>query len=408
MAFILCFAASISFGAVEICKYYDDSDVVVMLNSDDMFADVTNNDVRWTNFLEYVEFMATSNMVADCAVIAGNMTDPNAWTMLQTAINSYNNLGFFGNHSYNHPSDMPTVDWQLQLGTSKAMLETNVTHRWQYTYKDEAYLPLFYGFGGLKTNATDYLLYTDTNQYYNVIAPHLWTNNYLAVRHPSTMYIGVDPFDRDGWPEWNGYYGIYDAWHMSSSEADIYDGDYSNHFNVALASNQFYMAYTHSWTTNGDIYGVNSNKWVAYREFLSGRTNVWYASSVAAIVYRYMYDKAPPTISGISSNDTQVTFTVTGNSSERDKYGLSYPLTYKVDKPTTWSSGTQYTVEYKDTGGWSALTEKQASDIFTDINCYRDDTSVVYVSQGLPQQSDSFQIRIRRSRSIPKFFVGGG
>jgi hypothetical protein len=81
---------------------------------------------------------------------------------------------------------------------------------------------------------------------------------------------------------------------------------------------------------------------------------------------------------------------------------VDYPMNEGVGLPLDISSNgndaVQNTGEWVDIASspqsWRLMEERTSAEYFSDINCYRNDTNEVYVSQGLPQTSDSFEIKV--------------
>lgn len=459
------FAASAATAGVSITRYYDNSDASVVHTTDDAYKWDTGDflETRWTRFLEMADLHEDNGMVLSIGLITSRMNDADAWTALQTEINTRGHYFQVGNHSWNHPShfDEPE-DYQQEYIDSRDDLYDNLTFLPQYRYKGSDYLLAFYQFGGV-TNGFD-------RDDYSERFPILSTNNYLVIRSEKTKLLT----DMPEWGASNGL-GMYDTWWFNSSESHVYEytmassgstfaiedyetavtgltssavgtlkdivgsnlyiektsstefvsgetvenaahsatidsigpGRYQQEFDSALASNHTYFVYTHAWSPKGDVNGYNGEILTNFCAYVGNHTNVWYTNPSAAVSYKYLREEATPTIQEVVG-DTFVNVTVYADSAERLKYGLSYPLTYQIDKPS-WLSPTdpyQVHVSDPDNPGWSAMTKKTDSDLFTGIDCYRDGSNVVYVSKGFPENSDHFSVRIRKHRMIPAFGLG--
>ena len=114
------------------------------------------------------------------------------------------------------------------------------------------------------------------------------------------------------------------------------------------------------------------------------------------MMYRYLCSKATPKIT-VDEQAGYHEIRVEADGSEREKYALSYPLTYKVDVP---NGTTTVTVEYKEDGGsYEAVTEKTAVEIFNGIDAFRTDLAndCVYVSHSLPQTKNIMYLKVSYS-----------
>jgi hypothetical protein len=189
---------------------------------------------------------------------------------------------------------------------------------------------------------------------YNPIYPTLAGSNYLALRHPSVK-IG----SANGYPlVWSEEKGMYIVHHVTSSVAYVLNDAYKAQFDHALANKGWYYLYIHPWFDADYFEGANSVRWEEWKAYIGGRSNVWYTDPDSFYNYKYLKDVVRPDISYEMVGDDLV-LTVIGNSASRDKYGLSTPVTYKIKKPDSWGYDAA-TVEYKDTGSYALMTERNA------------------------------------------------
>jgi hypothetical protein len=396
---LLCSAAR---GAVTIPKWYDDRVCAVLWTGDDMASTVRTHPSqtnRWYGFLDAADFAIDKGLVFNPACLYSDDgsflgMDAFGYAELQSRMNISEYLP--GMHGWNHAVDMSASTIEAQFFTSTVNRVTNFDLLDQHSYKGIGHPASFVKWGGVTTPADWYgaTYWGEGGSVRTLLA----SQNYLVVRHWSdTIGLG-EPM------VWNVAYGMYDDINPTDGVADVLAGDFSS-FDYAYANSNFYMLYNHPWKPDELVYGVSNAAWEAWGDYHGGRLDVLYTDLDSMTMYEYLRTRAAPAITE-TNTATYYKMTVVGDGAERDKYGLSYPLTYKIDKPAEWGESTPYSVQYRDTGSWSSMTEKTTNDFFTGINCYRDETNVVYVSQGLPQNSDQFEIKLRRTDRgrIPAFF----
>jgi len=359
---------------VTITTTYDNKRGPMVWRNDDLVSAAS----RAPLFLAAANLARSNNIVFSPACYGFDVFSRGTWRSIQDQIDD----GMYvpGNHSYSHPVNF--TNWYLQFVESRNALLAGLQYPWQYRYKGKEYLNVFCQWGGI------------TNMGENTTASYASTNGYL-------MVSGTSPNSR-GWPTWDtnlnsyGYFNYSDPMSGILSRGTATNSTNATNINNTINSNLMYVISGHAWTPEEDVSGTNSAFWTTYFSTLFGnRKNVWYADLNGAITYHYHQAQSPPSIS-IVSNIGSVTFTVTGVASNRVKYGLTYPLTYKVTKPVGWPTNTY--VYYKDATltNWTTVIEKTTNDYFTGINCFRNDATgaVVYVSHGLPQAVDVMQIMV--------------
>lgn len=404
--------------AVTTTEYYDDRQCAVLWTSDDMY-DYWKNSVtvysnRWWGYVNAAELCLDNNMVFNPGLnpnltnwvrsVGYRYDDSWDWLNAKTDISSF----IAANHGATHPVNI--LNYEEQYLTSRENLFDKLEYPWQMTYKGAEFMPSFIQWGGA-TNM-DYGDYLNTYGSFSTTGlarTVTMAGNYLTIRgiHDDASYDATYGA-RGEWPTWNEDWQMYDDIEPTHKESLLLAGDNSA-FDTAYANGRFYMLYNHAWQTFSDPSGPNAAIWEAWAAYVGNRKDVWYTDLSSLITYHYLQDQAPPIITE-TNTPSYWKMTVTGDATDRAKYGLSYPLTYRIDKPAAWDAAAEYRVYYRDTGLWSEMTEKTTNDYFTGINCYRDDGTNVLVSQGLPQWSDRFEIKLRRidRRPLPMFFSSGG
>jgi len=385
---------------VTIAQYYNDSVCPVMVRQDDIQNRRGITDPYWANFFDNATLCNNHHIVpTTCAIIGYMDSEEFDWAASMSASMSANPLHLFNVHSWTHPAVWYDTDAerQLQYIYPKGQFINNPsivlpdTHR----YKGSNYLTSFMQWGGnMYDNGVDPAYsWPLSEEEHNSLNGIMSAADYLVNSAATTWtHINTQPWR----VQWETENDMFLAWHGSTDPERVLDVDetYKADFTYAYNARGFYSLYTHPWNDGDWVLGANSVRWNEWAAYIGDRLDVWYTDYDSFINYKYLRDVNPPAISHEMVGDDFVV-TVVGDPIARARYGLSTPLTYKINKPTAW--GTDDTLcYYKDTGSYSLMTEKTASDYVTGIDYYRDDGSVVYVSQGLPQESDSFMIKVVR------------
>jgi hypothetical protein len=111
--------------------------------------------------------------------------------------------------------------------------------------------------------------------------------------------------------------------------------------------------------------------------------------------YHYLENQTKPTINITAYNDTTVNIKINASGEERNRYGLSYPITYAFYLPSNWSDAF---VLYKNTsdGNYAPIIIKTRNVYWNGIDAYRRNLTenTIYVSKGLPQTSNELYLKI--------------
>ena len=347
---------------VSISKYYDNR--VCGLS-------VTTDDLRETNYNDFDAFVqhAYANDISPNVAVITQECSTNAWATMQgwidageaTAVN-HNTVGD------PVPDDHATIKAMIEQSTSD--LETELTLQSYMRYN---------GNNRMTGWTTPYGTANEQDYIREVLAD----NNYLSDRttaNPMSAYpyfdYSLSMFDR------------VDSIGVSALQTgkDLFDRFYAEGGICGFLAHPAGSA-----TVNpGDL-------WYDLLIYLGGKTDVWYATYENLMLYRYLARKATPLITKDDSTAGEYEITVTADHGERVKYALSYPLTYRVEVP---SSATTVTVSYREEGGtYAPMTAKLSTDIFNGIDAYRNDLTndCVYISHALPQTKDVMQFKVEYS-----------
>lgn len=384
--------AFLSFGEVTITDNANGLRMPIMISSDDMYKSASG--LRWDRFWDNVDYAKSNHLVFSSAIIVGKMSVTNGWGELQTAMDAG---GFVPvSHSWSHPTNI--TDYNQEYVTSRTALLSALVYPWQKTYKGVEYDVAFVQWGGC-TNL----------DFESTAIPLIVSNNYLGVRsiriglksNPSWVGNAYEPspiYQHSG-ANWTGSILI------TSDQSDSLDGLWESKFDAAYASAWPYMHYGHAWTDGEWVFGTNSVAVSNHFEHIGNRIDCWYTDFGSWLSYLYLKNEATPSVIETRDRFGNAILTISAEAAERQKYGLSVPLTYAVGNATTYTFGGR-TAYYRDSvdANWTALSEITTNDYYDGGNCYRNEGTNTLVTQGLPQTVDQFQIKLVPRKRALGFF----
>ena len=396
--------------AVDFAEYYDNRDAVVMWTSADIQQGPGSS--TFERHISACRFAASNHVAMTLFAVAGRLTDgtddgnpahpwPGGWEQIAELLPSQ----YF--HITPHNYDDTTVldneaAYYLAYVTARQEIFDALALGWQHTYKGQEFGTCYSAFGGATLDYAHAKALCWTNNYL------IWTGgrNEIGELTSNTTLARYQDYD---WAPWNNSnmfcetgFGVGDAVLNAGLAPDPFD-----EFDDCLAGNLIFQINGHQGATP-DHYALPDNTNVYNLVvYVGNRHNVWYTGPENLYLYRYLTDQNPPTLSTISASTESLIFQVDGSGLPRTDYGLSFPTSYIADKPSGWTASTRYVVEYKDSGGWSQMARRTTNDWYNAENCYRNEPTRVIVSQGLPQNSDTFQIRLRRGGGVRAWFRSG-
>ncbi len=349
----------------KILSYYDDRHAGVIVTGDDWTDSNDPAFVTVSNLANSLKFIFSPG------IITGGLSE-STWQNIQTAIDS----GYVSpiSHSVNHDNtdgNEPSLSLLHLVG--------NLTFPWQNTFNDSEYMVGWIEPGGSISVAQ---------------IGNLTTSNYLVDRELARPYaIEYD------WAQFNhtlGYY--YDLQPTTQADNGSYDECYSpsflnSIFDTTYAKGGIYHLYSHP---SGANYGLtDGGNYYEHLEYIGNRNDVWYVGFGQAYMYHYLEDRIPPKIEIEEYSDNQLIANMTANGTERNKFGLSYPLTYEFAVPSIWNN---IFVFYKNQSNedYVLMTEKTRNEYWTGIEAYRTNLTghSVYISKSFPQTSNEFYLKI--------------
>jgi len=388
----------VSHASITTTQYYDGRKMAVMWTSDDMHDQYGTNHVHWARFLDAAYLCQSNHMVFTPGVIVGKMRNSgskeanSAWAEFQRGMDE--GWMFPVSHSWSHPLIMPTnetayvQEFEDPFDFLVQKLEYPVWRR----YKGKEYPLFFIQFGGI--------VHPD----YSRMLEHIKNMNILGVR-----YYSVSGEGSTEWSHWNPEHGLFGKyigevpWLLASiRESHVFDGSWKSRFDMAYSNSLPFISYDHTYQDDCWVKGTNSQLYTEMMQYIGNRHDVWYTTPGDFLEYKLEQAVYPPAITITISNATEIAFRVDGDPKKREKWAMSYPLTFKVDKLSGWS-GKALKVFVKEEGVWHTLEVRTTNDWFNSGNCWRDAEDAVYVSQALPEWSDSCEIFLGiDSDSFPK------
>jgi hypothetical protein len=356
-------------------EYYDNRKATAVFTFDD-----------WSNgfhakFMDMCDAAQKYKIVASVGIIT-NGCNSTTWQGIQQQIDE----GFVSpvSHSYTHTypcTDLTKnctwgVNWkdnpnfpgnELEVCQSRTDIINNLNLPWQNTFNGSEYMVGWLQPGGVS---------------YPAQRANLSACNYLADRSTGT---GVS----NTWASWNDTDGLFNMMAVTSAEnanTAFFDTQYNN--------GGIYLFYAHpsiyNWTE-----GQPNAPFLGLFEYVGNRTDVWYPGWGEMYMYRYLSHIERPTIN-VSSYSTQaIELNLSANGTARNRYGLSYPVTYEFVIPSDWLYAFVF---YKNSSDedYILMTEKTRNEFWNGIDTYRNNLNgnKVYVSKSFPQTSNNLYLKI--------------
>jgi len=357
--------------AYSLTENYDNKRMSFIWTCDDWDGD----SVRHSSFMNKSDKAQELNIWYSSGFITNGSYDssPNPPLWLEILPNfqeGYLSAASHSRHHY-HSENFTLENATLEANGSKNDIEENLT------------LPIYNWF-----NSSQHLV-AWIAPYYEVsdnLTLALNMSNYLVHRGDNFLNGG---FGWAGFNESNGiYWDTYDYSFSWISSLNYTPEDFIEGFDSAyILGNQFHLM-GHPWPMENVSDGSIASQTL---EYISNRSDVWYVGLDHAYMYRYITNRTESKATiNITSNpeDNNITLVVNISSEERNKYGLSYPITYKISIPNNW---TDVYVYYKNlsTDNYTLMENKTRETVWNGIEAYRTDLNndVVYISKAFPQQN---------------------
>jgi len=358
---------------VEIKEFYDDRQMGVIFTGDDWESS------RHTDFLQACDASQATGVVFSPGLNPGGRWPLNIsfnssqWEDIQEQIDEGWIVPTSHSTHHLHEENITLEDAEGEIQGSWDAIVGNLTLPFTLTFNGTEYLLGF---------ITPYYIWNDNVTY--------WFNQtgFLVSRGNN----GVDPSPQ-GWGIWNDTWNFYGV----RRTLDIIDGGSlefrKNSFDTSYVNRVVWHLMTHPFGLN---WSEGSENWQLL-EYVGNRTDVWYAGLGEMFAYHVVENRSLSNTTILSSVDDTSKIEIKANISSwaRNKWGLSYPMTYEVSIPNDW---TDVTVYYKNTsdGTYTQMTEKDRTTVWNGIDAYRKNMSEdrVYVSKAFPQTSNEVYLAI--------------
>ena len=261
---------NVPIGYSDICKYYDNRDVVVTTTADDW------DKYSIDQFNQAINLFRAHNLWLSCGVITDTldwMDQPSAWQEIQKQLDSgyVEVLAHSRTHSrlpYNYNSEIVGSKQDIIRKLNLPSLFRNNEKEYIYAYVDP---------------------YGEYNDSVDYVAGYA---NYLVTRDVQTNLYDFS--------YWNQNKNIYEGSHLAG-DADDQLSILNQRFDFALQNHKVYHFYFHPWSMDG-LWTLLSE----HLDYISNRKNVWYTAFGLLYLYHFLEDGdyAPIVIPGLTITPT--------------------------------------------------------------------------------------------------------
>jgi len=373
---------------VGVAKYYDNRKCVVTSTHDD-FA---YNTSAWQNCLSMLTEKKIYHIVA---IITNATTRETGWDFIQYWVDQ--GYAEAGSHSRNHvhtpytgtdPYDgRPRISYEWQINGSKNDIIGNLTLPKWWRYGDREYVYAW---------IEPYGLCDDT------VRQWLGYCHYLCDRMVSTRW-----YDFAGWDSSKGlFYRVGYTVEMGSPpwEGDASVSSLNAKFNSTYNNGKIYHLITHP----GHVNWSEGSYADQHTDYISNRKDVWYVPFGLLYLYHWVKVRNIVNVTSTVSGLNKV-FKLSIGVTDHLNYGVSYPITYVFDIPSSWTGGYVY-YRYLETDPWILIENKSSQDFFNGIDTSRFNFTdhKAYVSVSFSDISHEIHLQLRNTTMpSPSPLVGG-
>jgi parallel beta-helix repeat protein len=363
-------------------QYYDSRKAVVTITIDD-YPGYEDHPI-WSSSI--FPMMKQKNLYFTIGMMTDAVTNAE-WSYLQNNMTT-NKFVEAGSHSRTHPH-IPYIYYGWEINGSKQDITGNLT------------LPTWW-----TMNSSEYV--------------YVWIRPYGSSDSSVQTWLGDSYYlcDRgtrinfDGFASWDSKNEIYpnvgvSIWITPSSSVFTLN----NKFNSVYNAGGIYHFATHgegyqpaNWSQGG-----NADQ---HTDHISNKTDVWYVPFGLLYLYHFFQDRNSTlnliSISESGNGENKITqFTV--NSTYHQRYGMTYPMTYRFSIPPTWTEGYVY-YRYRTTDPWILMPNKTSSDFFNGIIASRFNftSDKAYISVNFGSVSNNIYLMIRSTKISTFTFSSDG
>ena len=295
---------NVPIGYSDICKYYDNRDVVVTTTADDW------DKYSIDQFNQAINLFRAHNLWLSCGVITDTldwMDQPSAWQEIQKQLDSgyVEVLAHSRTHShlpYNYNSEIVGSKQDIIRKLNLPSLFRNNEKEYIYAYVDP---------------------YGEYNDSVDYVAGYA---NYLVTRDVQTNLYDFS--------YWNQNKNIYEGSHLAG-DADDQLSILNQRFDFALQNHKVYHFYFHPWSMDG-LWTLLSE----HLDYISNRKNVWYTAFGLLYLYHFLEDGdyAPIVIPGLTITPTAQNV---GYKADSTKFTMVSNVNWVVTDDVEWLTVSQ-------------------------------------------------------------------
>ena len=364
---------------VGIAKYYDNRKCVVTSTHDDLIW----NTSAWENCLS---MLTQKKIYHTIGIITNHSRFLNDWNFMQYWVNQgYTEAA---SHSRNHvhvpytgsEDGKQKISYEWQINGSKNDIIGNLT------------LPNWWRCG-----ETEYV-YAWIEPYSscdNTVREWLGDCYYLCDRR-----VGSGVYNFVGWDNSKGLFNrvgyTVEMGNPPWGGGDTSVSSLNSKFNTAYDNGKLYHLMTHP----GHVNWTEGSYADQHTDYISNRTDVWYVPFGLLYLYHWVDVRNIINVTSAGSGLNKV-FKLSIGATDHLNYGVSYPITYMFDIPSSWTNGYVY-YRYLETDPWILMENKSSQDFFNGIDASRFNLSnhKAYVSAGFSNRSHEVYLQLRAQRMV--------
>lgn len=322
--------------------YYDNRKAAVIFTADDWDGDADD----YAGFMNASYYARKNGVVFSPGIVPDGVfkysypgLNSSQWAGIQEQVDAgyvspvSHSLTHAGDSAHNYTSNGTTYD--KEVNGSKVAILGNLTMPRQYWFNSSEYLVAY-------------------------IDPYGYSDSTLRSTLASNYYL-IERAISQGQTTWASWWtdGLY-ARISVTEDADANNISVLNSgFDDAYAAGGIYHFFihprSHFWEPDSRV--------PTHLDYIGNKSDVWYAGMNDIYSYRYLEDRIKPGIEVANYSNQTVIAAINASGSERNKYGLSYPLTYKLAVPTGWSN---VFVHYGNgsAGAYAPMAKKKRGGLF--------------------------------------------
>jgi hypothetical protein len=238
--------------------YYDDRQCAAVITSDAWMDSVISD------MSAFLDACISRQIWGSIAIVTGYVSSAN-WTVLQNKIDQ----GYVDVISHGYKSEhLPYADYDLQVGTSKSDIETNLT------------LPN----NGRLLSWLSYYSEVDATENLKSKLEQYKYLNYIAGTYGTFDAV---------YPDFGNDYDVYENWNGYGVQEGLSTSEMNTRFNTDYANGNIYFLRGHAYSLNWS----GANALTDHLDYLEGKTDVWFVGANDLFNYHYPINQNKLTVS---------------------------------------------------------------------------------------------------------------